>query len=761
MRSIKTVAVIGAGVMGAGIAAHFANAGIQTLLLDLTKELAKKGVQKQKKVSGFMMPEYADRVECGKLSESFDRLSKVDWIVEAIIEDVEEKQKLYRHLDEVISPNTIVSSNTSTIPTEVLLECVSDNFKTRFLITHFFNPPRHMRLLEIVRGEQTSHEVLRLVSEFADYDLGKKIVVCNDTPGFIANRIGTYWIAVGIAEAIKANMKIEEVDQLLGKPFGIPKTAIFGLTDLIGVDLLPTLVKTLQGKLNSDAIHEIDIGNGLIETMIECGMLGRKAGKGFYKRNKETGSFQVIDLRTGEYRSLEKHEYSWPQVNGKKLRLLFEHDSQGAQFAASVMLKVLNYAASLIPEIADSPKDVDDAMCFGYGWSVGPFQMIDDLGVEWVATAMKERNLSVPHFLKEACKHGGIYFRKGADPECLLPDGTREVIIQPNGVLVLKELLRKGQFIKQTKSSRLYDLKDGVACLELNTKMNAFDFALFEDLERAIKIAQSDFKSLVITGHQDYFSAGANLKLLLELSKNKKWDELELFLKKGQGVFDKVKYSSIPVVGAASGFALGGGGELLLHCDAIQAHAELKAGLVETKVGLLPGWGGVKELILRFAGFPKNEPDWCSTFETIIEFMMAAKVSNCAEHARSLGLLSSTDFITMNKDRLISDAKETALSLSENYNHKVPKKLSFYIEDKIACSEYLENYHCNDRFSCHERQMVEALCNVLAGSFLTNEEVMEADVFDLERESFLKLVSSDATMERISHMILTGKALRN
>ncbi len=618
-----------------------------------------------------------------------------------------------------------------------------------------------MRLLEIVRGEQTSHEVLRLVSEFADYDLGKKIVVCNDTPGFIANRIGTYWIAVGIAEAIKANMKIEEVDQLLGKPFGIPKTAIFGLTDLIGVDLLPTLVKTLQGKLNSDAIHEIDIGNGLIETMIECGILGRKAGKGFYKRNKETGSFQVIDLRTGEYRSLEKHEYSWPQVNGKKLRLLFEHDSQGAQFAASVMLKVLNYAASLIPEIADSPKDVDDAMCFGYGWSVGPFQMIDDLGVEWLATAMKERNLSVPHFLKEACKHEGIYFRKGADPECLLPDGTREVIIQPNGVLVLKELLRKGQFIKQTKSSRLYDLKYGVACLELNTKMNAFDFALFEDLERAIKIAQSDFKSLVITGHQDYFSAGANLKLLLELSKNKKWDELELFLKKGQRVFDKVKYSSIPVVGAASGFALGGGCELLLHCDAIQAHAELKAGLVETQVGLLPGWGGVKELILRFTDPVENGADWRPAFEKIIEYLLTANASNCADHAKSIGLLSSSDLITMNKDRLLSDAKRTALSLAENYEPIKPQELKINIEDESACREYLETYHSDDRFSPYEKQMVKAICSLLAVSFLENSKIKEADVLGLERKNFLELIRTNSAAERISHMISTGKKLKN
>jgi len=757
----KTVAVIGAGVMGAGIAAHFANAGIQTLLLDLTKELAESGVEKQKKVSGFMMPEFADRVECGSLTDSFDKLAKVDWIIEAIIEDVEAKQTLYSQLDKIRSPHTIVSSNTSTIPSEVLLSEVSEEFKTHFLITHFFNPPRHMRLLEVVKGQQTSPEVFRLVTEFADYGLGKKIVECNDTPGFIANRIGAYWIAVGIEEAIKSNMNIEEVDQLLGKPFGIPKTAIFGLADLIGVDLLPTLVKTLQDKLSDDVIHEIDIDCALITSMIASGKLGRKAGKGFYRLDKKAGTFDVIDLSTGEYRSFQKHDYSWPLVNVEKLRLLLDHDSEGAKFAALVMLKVLNYAASLIPEIASSPQDVDDAMCFGYGWGIGPFKMIDNLGVQWVVEALEERNLNVAPFLKQACKQGGIYFSKDCHLECLLPDNTRKTITPPKGVFVLKDLFCKGQFLQETKSSRLYDLKDGVACFEMNTKVNAFNLCLFEDLNKAIKVVQKDFSSLVITGHQNYFSAGADLKLLLELSQNKKWSEIELFLKKGQRVFERVKYSSIPVVGAASGFALGGGCELLLHCDAIQAHAELKAGLVETQVGLLPGWGGVKELILRFTDPVENGADWRPAFEKIIEYLITANASNCADHAKSIGLLSSSDLITMNKDRLLSDAKRTALSLAENYEPIKPQELKINIEDESACREYLETYHSDDRFSPYEKQMVKAICSLLAVSFLENSKIKEADVLGLERKNFLELIRTNSAAERISHMISTGKKLKN
>ena len=759
--SIKKVAVVGAGVMGTGIAAHIANAGYQTLLLDLTDELAERGVETQKKVKGFMLPEYAERIECGNLSEDFDKLSEVDWIIEAIVENVDIKQDLYRRIDAIRSPHTIVSSNTSTIPAATLLQTVSEDFKSHFLITHFFNPPRFMHLVELVIGTTTLPSVAQAATDFIDIELGKVVVLCNDTPGFIANRIGNYWIAVGIENAIKAGLDVEEVDQIIGKPFGIPKTSIFGLADLVGIDLFPKVVETLQDKLEQDPLHEIEAKNPLILKMIERGQLGRKAGKGFYKRDKANGTFEVIDLTTGKYRPLKNENYSWHSVKPDQLRSLMEHESKGANYAASVMLKVLRYAADLIPEIASSPKDVDAAMRFGYSWKKGPFELIDSLGPDWVAAALEKRNMAVPDYLKRSIESGGFYHKKNNVQECLLPDSSMQRISPPKGVLILQDLQEQGQLLKRTERSCLYDMRDDVVCLELKTKLNTIDPGLLEDIDRALEVVEKEFQGLVITGHQNYFSAGLNLNELSNLLKDDNPSENLRTLKHGQQVFNRVKNSRFPVVGAASGFALGGGCELLMHCDAVQAHAELNTGLVESKVGVIPGWGGCKELILRLSNEADDEKAWQTIFKKVIDILLDAKVSSCAMHARQLGFLRNSDQITMNLDRLLADAKQTVISLGKNYQTRVQGTLRLNIDDIGKCREFLTTFHEQEELTPHEKRMAKAICNILSDCFLTEFGVTEIEINEFERREFLKLITNDAVSERISHMLTTGKALRN
>ncbi|HEX7820378.1 MAG TPA: FAD-dependent oxidoreductase, partial [Sphingobium sp.] len=676
MGTIRTAAVIGAGVMGSGIAAHLANAGLDVVLLDREKALADAGIARQLKAGGFMDPAFASRISTGSTQQDLARLADADWIVEAVAEDVATKQTLYRSIDLARKAGSIVSSNTSTIPLADLVADMPQGFAADFLITHFFNPPRVMRLLELVSGEATKPDVTETIRAFADRSLGKSVVICNDTPGFIGNRIGNYWLSAALNEAIALGIDVEEADAVIGKPFGIPATGIFGLIDLVGIDLLPMVLRSLQGATGrDDPIQDYPAEPALIAKMIAQNRLGRKSGAGFARVSRDRKAREVIDLATGDYRP-NRAVASESLVAAKgDARALMEHPGLGGRYAAVVMEKTLAYAASLVPEIADTPDAVDEAMRSGYGWQQGPFELIDRLGAGWLKARLEARGADVPPYLAMATEKDGFYAVRDGERTSLRPDGVVMPLSRSESVLRLSDLALAARPVASWNSANLWDLGDGVACLEIRSKMHTFSPDLLDAIGQALGRCGTDFRALVIGSDAPYFSAGADLRIFVEMFEKGGRDALDAFIDHGQRTFQAIKFAPFPVVAAASGVALGGGCELLLHCDAIQAHAELCMGLVETSVGLIPGWGGCKEMMFRLSSASDAPHGPVASALAAYSLIAAAKVSTSAFDARAQGFLRPYDAITMNRDHLLADAKATALSLAGGYVAPEPSLL--------------------------------------------------------------------------------------
>ncbi len=766
MSDINSVAVIGAGVMGSGIAAHLANAGINVILLDIEKEFAEAGIARQIKANGFMDPAFAGRIMTGSKKNELALISNADWIIEAVAERLEVKQELYAAIDSARKPASIVSSNTSTIPLAALTSGLPNSFAEDFLITHFFNPPRSMRLFELVSGPLTKRTATATIQEFADRALGRVVVTCNDTPGFIANRIGNYWMIVAQNEAIAMGLDVEDVDGLLGRPFGIPATGIFGLLDLVGIDLMSTVLRSLQSALPAtDAIQEYQAEPPLISKMIADGRLGRKSGAGFTRLSADRKSRETTDLRTGEYRPAKVVTQEVVGASREDLRAFLSRDEPGNRLARTVMQKTLAYAASLVPEIADGAHAVDDALRFGYGWKRGPFELIDHIGADWLVVQLELRGLQAPPFLSLAAAKGGYY---GVSAErrraCLGPDGVVRSIDRGHDVITIADLKLKTDPVADYGTAVLWDIGDGVACLEFRTKMNTFSDALLDAIEGATNHVKEKFKALVIGSDSPIFSSGADLRVFLELVESGGAAALSDFLDRGQQIFCGLKYAPFPVVGAAAGFAVGGGCEILLHCDAIQAHAELAMGLVETKVGAIPGWGGCKEMLLRQTAASGQTRGPLAPAATVFDVITSAKVSASAFDARRLGFLRAEDGITMNRDRLLSDAKRKALMLVEGYAPPEPAVLSLSgPSGASALRNTMQSERMAGRATTHDEIIADALISVLSGGPEADplKPVTEAQLLALEKQSFIRLFETSATIERVRHMLLTGKPLRN
>ncbi len=607
MQPIRKVGVIGAGVMGAGIAAQVANAGVPVLLLDLVPDAAAKAVEKMLKQepAPFMSKAAAKLVETGGTETDLARLAECDWVVEAIIERPDAKQALYRRVIEA-APDAVVSSNTSTIPLAMLTAGLPEEFARRFLITHFFNPPRYMRLLEIVAGGKTDAEVVAAIEAFADRAMGKTCIRCHDTPGFIANRLGTYWLTVAMVEALDAGLTVEEADAVIGRPMGVPKTGVFGLIDLVGLDLVPHVNASMARALpRGDAFHAANRDIPLIAQMIAAGNTGRKGKGGFYRLNRAGGGKrkEAIDLKTGEYRPERRAELPEVEAAGRDLKRLLDAKTPAGRYAWRVLGQTLAYAAGLVPEAADGPADVDAAMRLGYNWKWGPFELADRLGTEWLAAKLEAEGIAVPPML--ALARGRTFYRVEAGrPQCLGPDGEYHDVPRPDGVLLLADLKLRGKPVLKNGSAALWDIGDGVACFEFTSKMNALDEGIITLLMQSIEVVRERFKALVIYNEGTNFSVGANLGVALFAANIAAWGEIEKGIEGGQRAYQALKYAPFPVVAAPAGMALGGGCEILLHSDAIQANAELYAGLVETGVGLVPGWGGCKEMLARWQQNP-------------------------------------------------------------------------------------------------------------------------------------------------------------
>ena len=713
MNAIERVAVIGSGVMGGGIAAHLANAGASVLLLDVAAKdgpdrsaVARAAVARLAKSNppAFMHRRAAGRIDAGNLEDDLARAGEADWIVEAVVERLDVKRDLYARLDAVRKPGAIVSSNTSTIPLARLTEGASAALQRDFAITHFFNPPRYMRLLEIVRGPATRPELVEQLRDFADRRLGKGVVECKDTPGFIANRIGVFWLQCALIEAIEAGLGVEQADAALGPAAGIPKTGVFGLLDLIGLDLMPHVAGSMDALLPpGDALRRYMEVPEVLRRMVAGGYTGRKGKGGFYRLRREGGERikESIDLATGEYRRSERARLAC--VEATKTggpRALVEHDSEEGRYAWRVLSSVLAYSASLVPEISDDVAGVDAAMRLGYNWHAGPFELADRLGPGRLADRLRAEGRPVPSLL-EAAREGGFYREAGgrieqiraagigpagtdpggigatgtgtagvdpggigaaetsateigpsgtdpagadpaetgatgtgaaeidpsgigsagtgaagADPGGTGAAGTSATeirsagtdpaggyvpIVPPHGIIRLADVKRGRERVIGNDSASLWDAGRDVACLEFHSRMNTLDQAVLELIGQALDIVPDRFAGLVIHNDGENFSAGANLGEALFAIGAGAWDRLAAAAELGQGTFKAMKYAPFPVVGAPAGMALGGGCEVLLHCDAIVAHAETYAGLVEAGVGLIPAWGGCKELLARYS----------------------------------------------------------------------------------------------------------------------------------------------------------------
>jgi 3-hydroxyacyl-CoA dehydrogenase len=771
MTEIRKVAVIGAGVMGAGIAAHVANAGVPVLLLDIVPKdganrnaIAQGAIEKMLKTdpAPFMSKGAARLITPGNTEDDLGKLADCDWIIEAVVEKLDIKQALYRRIERSRKPGSVVSSNTSTIPLAALTEGLGEAFARDFLITHFFNPPRYMRLLEIVAGSETRREALEAVEHFADYSLGKSVVHCKDRPGFIGNRLGVYWLQTAVVEAFDLGLEVEEADAVMGRPMGFPKTGVFGLLDLIGLDLMPHIHASMTAALpKNDPYQQAVRDLPLIDRMLAEGYTGRKGKGGFYRlnRNGETKVKESLSLKIGEYRPQQKAELDLP----RDVKVLLASDSKAGRYAWSVMARTLSYAAMLVPEVADEIASVDEAMRLGFAWKLGPFELIDRLGSDWFVARLEKDGLPVPELLRTAA--GRPFYRlESGRRQMLGPDGAYHDVVRPDGVVLLEDIKRTREPLLKNGSAALWDIGDGVACFEFTSKLNTIDPDIMGLLGKSLRLVEREFKALVIYNEGSNFSAGANLGLALFALNIAAWPVLEQTVMEGQSTYKALKYAPFPVVGAPSGMALGGGCEVLLHCDAIQAHAESYIGLVECGVGLVPAWGGCKEMLQRWSTFGKLPKGPIPPIAKVFETISTATVAKSAAEARELLFLRPSDGITMNRYRLLADAKTKALELARDYTP--PAKDSEWVlpgeTAAVAMRLAAESFHRRGLATRHDLVVSGALAEVLSGGDAdVIRPLREDDVLDLERSRFMTLLHHPDTIARIEHVLETGKPLRN
>jgi 3-hydroxyacyl-CoA dehydrogenase len=808
-RVIKRCGVIGAGVMGATIAAQLANVGLEVVLVDivlaelteddkkkgLTKEsmefrnrLARNGVDKalKSKPASFYLPENATLITIGNTADNLGWLSEVDWIIEVVVERLDIKKDVFERLETVLKPGTIISSNTSGISARAMCEDRSEDFRKHFTITHFFNPPRYMKLLEIVPGPDTLPDVIESLADVCEKVLGKGIVYAKDTPNFVANRIGTYGMLYAIQAMMELGLSIEAVDQLTGPVIGHPKSASFRTTDLVGLDTLAHVARNVYEGAPDDEKRDMFQVPDFIQRMIEKGMLGDKTGLGFYKKTKDEQGNRVIlslDYKTLDHTPQEAVKLASLEaarnISGTAARInsLFSAKDLAGQFTFRTLTETLIYAANRIPEIADDIVNVDNAMKWGFAWRMGPFETWDALGVGKSVAKMKEAGYEIPAWVQEMLEGGNesFYKREGGMLSYydMVSKGYKEVPVKP-GIILLPSLKEREKKVAGNKGASLIDLGDGVACLEFHAKMNAMGDDIITMVVKSADIVSADFEGLVIANHSDNFSAGANLALILFTAQEEEWDELEWMVKTFQDSFMKLKYLDKPVVAGPAGMALGGGCEICMAADRVRYAAETYMGVVEAGVGLIPAGGGTKELLLRNTEhlfevqkgglYPKQielMPFVARAFETIA----MAKVSTSGPEAVKLGYLRPTDKMTVNRDYLIEDAKNTVLAMNmEGYQPPRPRDdIRVAGENTFAMIKLgLWSMHESGYITDHDVTVSTKVGYVLCGgNVLADTTVSEQYLLDLEREAFVSLCGEPKTQARIQHMLSTGKPLRN
>jgi 3-hydroxyacyl-CoA dehydrogenase len=807
-KRIRKAGVIGAGVMGANIAAQLANVGIETLLLDIVpvptedeikqgidlnspefrNRLAEKGLENARKASpaSFYISRNEDLITTGNLEDDIDKLKDVQLIIEAVVENSGIKRDLYKKLDKILNPGTIITSNTSGISAETLCEGLSENFRRYFAITHFFNPPRYMKLLEVVPGPDTLPEVIELIVENCENFVGKRVVYAKDTPNFIANRIGVYSVLGAINALYDMRLNIETVDNLTGTLIGSPKSATFRTADMVGLDTLLKVAENVYKNAGDDECRDMFKPPEVMKKMIDKGLLGEKSGSGFYKKDRDTqGNRIILSLKTEsmEYAPRESIKFdSLKEAENianlrERLKFLYYGDDLAGQFTFRTQSETLIYAARRIPEISDDIVNIDNAIKWGFNKELGPFEIWDCIGLKRSVLKMKDAGYDIPGWVELMLEKGfeSFYKKEGIkvyyyDPES---QDYKELYSNPR-IILLPALKEREKKIAGNDEASLIDLEDGVACLEFHSKMNSLGEDVIKMVIQSADIVSKDFNGLVIANHGVNFSAGANLALVLITAQAKEWDKLEWMIRTFQDSFMTLKYLDKPVVAAPAGLAIGGGCEICMAADRVRFAAETYMGLVEAGVGLIPAGGGSKELLIRNTehlfdvkkgGVYQKQiemlPFVAKTFETIA----LAKTSTSGPEALELGYLRKTDHMTVNRDFLINDAKNTILAMNlEGYEAPRPlDSIRVAGEDTMAVLKLaIWTMHEQGYATDHDVTVSNKLAHVLCGgNVFADTRVSEQYILDLEREAFLSLCGDEKTQARMQYMLMTGKPLRN
>jgi 3-hydroxyacyl-CoA dehydrogenase len=810
-KSIEKVVVLGAGTMGARIAAHVANAGVWCALLDIAPKDLTPGEQKRglklespevrnrivraglaaavkSRPAALFTRGRESRIVTGNFEDDLKLCAEADWILEVVAENLEIKRALLSRIAQVRKPGTIVTTNTSGLPVHSIAEGMPAEWQEHWAGTHFFNPPRYLKLVEIIPGASTRPDVLEALTSFCDHKLGKGVVVAKDTPNFIGNRVGTFSMLNAIRLMNELGMTYEEVDACTGPALGWPKSATFRLADIVGIDVLLHVIRNIYENIPNDESREIYRVPALIEEMAKRGWIGDKTGSGFYKRVKKPGGeseILTLDPLKMVYRPQQKARFASIEagkaVEGTRERLKMlvapllegKEGDKAQKFIWGVLSGMCLYAARRVPEISDSIVDVDRAMRWGFGWELGPFEVWDAIGVEPMARQSEKEGQSLPPLVTSVLSSGKKAFYQSAQGETSYFDFAAKAyrpVPQSAGITILKSLKDRGKEIEKNSGASLIDLGDGVVCCEFHAKMNAIGGDLLSMIHKGLARLRGDFDAMVIANQAENFSAGANLMLIMMTAQEQEWDDLHLMVRQFQNTTLAIKHSPKPVVVAPQGLALGGGCEVVLHGTRVHAAAEAYMGLVETGVGLIPAGGGTKEMIIRANERAEGEEDLdlFHALKPVFENIAMAKVSTSGEEARELGYLRRADLVAMNPDRLVADAKETALGLVRSeWRQTAPEPnepsirvlgQEFSAAAKLAVYMMLGGGYISE----YDALVARKLGNILAGGALTSAQlVSEQYLLDLEREAFVSLCGERKTQERIAHTLKTGKPLRN
>ncbi len=797
-RNITKVAVLGSGIMGSRIACHFANIGVKVVLLDivpreLTEDEKKKGLTLEdrqvrnrivnssfetaikSKPAALYHPDYASRVTLGNFEDDMEKITSCDWVMEVVVENLKIKKLVFDQVEEHRKEGTLITSNTSGIPIHLMLDGRSEDFKKHFCGTHFFNPPRYLQLLEIIPTPETDQDVVDFLMKYGDLYLGKTTVLCKDTPAFIANRVGIYAILKVIDTMQKLDLNVDEVDKLTGPVIGRPKSATFRTSDVVGLDTLIKVANGLYENLPDDEGRETFKLPDVVSQLEEKNWLGDKTGQGFYKKTKKDGKTEILtlNLKTLEYEPKQRPKFATLEMTKpvddlkERFPMLLSGKDKAGEFYRDSFYALFQYVSNRIPEIADELYKIDDAICAGFGWEIGPFETWDTLGVKKTVEKMESMGYKPNKWVKDMLDAGIDSFYtapKGVRHYYDIPEGNYKAVPGADEFIILDNL-RENAVVWKNAGTTIFDLGDGVINVEFHTKMNTLGGEVVAGMNKAFDLAENEYRGLVIGNQGAQFSAGANLGMIFMYAVEQEFDEIDFMIRHFQNTMMRVRYSSVPVVVAPHGLTLGGGCEMTMHADLVQAAAETYIGLVEVGVGLIPGGGGTKEMTKRVSDSLQEGDVELNALQNAFMNIATAKVATSAAEARDMHILRSSDRISVNKNRQLADAKSAVIELAEAGYTQPIQATDIKVQGQTGMALFMAGVNgmrMGNYISDHDVKIANKIAYVMCGGDLSYpQEVSEQYLLELERKEFLSLTGEKKTVERMQSILKGGKPLRN